>query len=55
MSRHPKPEAIRADDGHTLAARFFSPGSHVRGVVLIVPAMGVSQEYYADFANWLAL
>lgn len=55
MSRHPKPEAIRADDGHTLAVRFFSPGSHVRGAVLIVPAMGVSQEYYADFANWLAL
>ena len=23
--------------------------------MLIVLAMGVSQEYYADFANWLAL
>ncbi|MCK6406477.1 MAG: alpha/beta fold hydrolase [Rhodocyclaceae bacterium] len=58
MSKHPKPETIHAADGHALAARFYSPGESyptARGAVLIVPAMGVSQEYYADFANWLAL
>lgn len=55
MSRHPKPETIHAADGYALAARFFSPGTPPKGAVMIVPAMGVSQEYYADFANWLAL
>lgn len=55
MSRHPKPDTIHAADGHALAARFFSPGDVAKGAVLIVPAMGVSQEYYADFANWLAM
>jgi predicted alpha/beta hydrolase len=58
MSKHPKPETIHAADGHALAARFFSPGESfpvARGAVIIAPAMGVSQEYYADFANWLAL
>ena len=58
MSKHPKPETIHAADGHALAARFYAPGATYpapRGAVLIVPAMGVSQEYYADFANWLAL
>ena len=56
--KHPKPETIHATDGHALAARFYTPGTDYpvpRGAVLIVPAMGVSQEYYADFANWLAL
>jgi predicted alpha/beta hydrolase len=58
MSRHPKPETIFAADSHALAARLFSPGDSYptpRGAVIVVPAMGVSQEYYADFANWLAL
>lgn len=55
MSRHPKPETIHAADGHALAARFYTPGGPAKGAVLIVPAMGVSQEYYADFANWLAM
>lgn len=57
MSKHPQPETILAADGQVLAARFFSPGEVYptpRGAVIIVPAMGVSQEYYADFANWLA-
>jgi predicted alpha/beta hydrolase len=43
--------------GHQLAARFFAPGSGggaARGAVLIVPAMGVAQSYYAAFAAWLA-
>ena len=56
--KHPKPETILAADGHALAARFFSPGESYptpRGAVIIAPAMGVAQEYYADFANWLAM
>ena len=56
MSRHPKPEFTAAADGQQIALRFFSPGESYptpRGAVIIAPAMGVSQEYYADFANWL--
>ncbi len=56
--KHPKPETIHATDGHALAARFYTPGAAYpvpRVAVLIVPARGVSQEYYADFANWRAL
>lgn len=55
MTRRQKLETIHAADGHALASRFFTPAGPARGAVLIVPAMGVSQEYYADFANWLAL
>jgi predicted alpha/beta hydrolase len=54
VSRYKKPETIHAADGHALAARFYAPDGPARGAVLIVPAMGVSQEYYADFAYWLA-
>lgn len=55
---HPQPEFITTADGHALATRIFSPGPEwptPRGAVLIVPAMGVAQAYYADFANWLAV
>lgn len=55
MSRHPKPETIHPIDGYRLAARLCAPGATAPCAVLIVPAMGVSQEYYADFVNWLAL
>ncbi|MFC5300474.1 alpha/beta fold hydrolase [Azospira restricta] len=54
MSRHPKPDTIAAADGQPLAARFFAPAGAARGAVIIAPAMGVGQEYYADFAHWLA-
>jgi predicted alpha/beta hydrolase len=46
--------AVTAADGQEIAARFFDPEGTPRGAVLIVPAMGVSQEYYQPFAEWLA-
>jgi predicted alpha/beta hydrolase len=45
---------IRTADGQEIAAHFFRPQSAVKGAVLIVPAMGCSQNYYAPFASWLA-
>jgi predicted alpha/beta hydrolase len=50
------PLEILAADGVPLAATLFAPpdGSAPSAAVLIVPAMGVSQSYYADFAAWLA-
>ena len=37
-----------------IVARFFAPVGEARAAVLIVPAMGVTQAYYAPFAEWLA-
>jgi predicted alpha/beta hydrolase len=45
---------VRTGDGREIAARFFSPGAAPKGAVLIVPAMGTSQDYYRAFATWLA-
>lgn len=46
--------AIPAADGAVIAARFYGASSGHRGAVLIAPAMGVAQDYYASFARWLA-
>ncbi|AOE86150.1 alpha/beta fold hydrolase [Pseudomonas sp. TCU-HL1] len=41
-------------NGHTISANWFRPEGEVQAAVLIVPAMGVPQRYYASFATWLA-
>jgi len=45
---------IRADDGFELAARRFSPAGKPRGVVVLSSAMGVKQDFYFSFAEFLA-
>lgn len=50
----PAPVQITAADGQRIAARFFEPLIAPRGSVLIVPAMGVGQDFYAPMARWLA-
>jgi predicted alpha/beta hydrolase len=45
---------ITAADGFALAAREFAPLETERGVVVIASAMGVAQDYYGNFAVWLA-
>lgn len=51
----PQIEAVATDDGSTLGVRFFGPEQGPpKGAVLIVPAMGVGQGFYAPFARWLA-
>jgi predicted alpha/beta hydrolase len=47
-------QTLRAADGYELAARFFSPNTAARASVVIAPAMGVAQPYYAALAGWLA-
>jgi len=49
-----KAETIRASDGTELSARIYEPDSPDRGNVVIGGAMGVRQDYYAPFAQWLA-
>lgn len=41
-------------DGTKLAARVFEPQGLPKGSVVIGGAMGVRQEFYAPFADWLA-
>lgn len=47
---------LAADDGTPLSVRFFEPaaGEARRGAVVIGGAMGVRQDYYRAFADWLA-
>ena len=42
-----------ADDGYELHGRWFEPNGEARGVVVIVPAMATTANYYATFASWL--
>ena len=49
-----KAETIQSSDGAQLAARTYEPGSADRGSVVIGGAMGLRQDYYAPFAQWLA-
>jgi predicted alpha/beta hydrolase len=44
-----------ADDGTVgLSGRYHAPAGTVKAVVLIAGAMGVKQDYYAEFLQWLA-
>jgi len=45
---------LNTADGHALAATHFVPTGAARGMVLLVPAMGADQRYYAPLARWLA-
>ena len=45
---------LKAADGYPVAATTFGDAASARAGVLIVPAMGVDQRYYAPFAGWLA-
>jgi predicted alpha/beta hydrolase len=45
---------LQAADGVQLAARVFEPATDILGNVVIGGAMGVRQDYYAAFADWLS-
>jgi len=45
---------IPAADGVPIAATAFTPPGPVRAAVVVAPAMGVVQAFYADLAAWLA-
>jgi predicted alpha/beta hydrolase len=47
-------QTIRAADGTPLSARIYQPDSPDQGSVVIGGAMGVRQDFYAPFAQWLA-
>jgi predicted alpha/beta hydrolase len=45
---------LHAGDGTAIAARVYEPAGLLEGNVVIGGAMGVRQEYYRPFAEWLA-
>jgi predicted alpha/beta hydrolase len=47
-------QSVPAADGYPLASTTFGDSHTARAGVLIVPAMGVEQHFYAAFAHWLA-
>jgi len=47
-------EHVAVDAHLYVVARFFAPPGEAKAAVLVVPAMGVTQAYYAPFAEWLA-
>jgi predicted alpha/beta hydrolase len=50
----PAPTQVSLSGGQSLSAQMFAPRDAPVGAALIVPAMGVTQGYYAAFAGWLA-
>ena len=53
MHRALEDREVLTADGFLLAARFFHP-REPKAAVLIVPAMGCSQDFYRPLASWLA-
>jgi len=47
-------QTLRVDESTTLALCVYEPEGAVRASVVIGGAMGVRQDYYASFAQWLA-
>ncbi len=45
---------LSSANGTRIAARVFAPTQTPKATVLIAAAMGVRQDYYSDFAAWLA-
>ena len=45
---------LTSTDGVRLSARVYQPPGNVQGNVVVGGAMGVRQDYYAPFAEWLA-
>lgn len=41
-------------NGQLLASHWYAPATNALGAVLIAPAIGVKQRFYASFAAWLA-
>lgn len=48
------PEMVAAPDGTALATSVWEPPAPALGSVVIGGAMGVAQDFYAPFAQWLA-
>ena len=52
--KHTEFQKIETKNGQELSATFYFPDGEMKAAVLIVPAMGVTQKYYASFASWLS-
>ncbi|WP_377157171.1 hypothetical protein ACFJIX_01380 [Roseateles sp. UC29_93] len=46
--------SFRAEDGFELRGHLYGEAATAKAGLLIAPAMGVEQRYYAAFARWMA-
>lgn len=51
---HAERQLITAADGYAIVSHWYEPSVAAAGAVLIAPAMGVAQNFYAPLARWLA-
>jgi predicted alpha/beta hydrolase len=51
---HVRNEEVSVRRDRTIAARFFIPPGDPKASILIAAAMGVTQAFYAPFAEWLS-
>lgn len=51
---HIETQQLPIQNRHSISTTFYAPNGDTKGAILIVPAMGVTQKYYAAFATWLA-
>ena len=49
-----QPVQLQSTKGAAIAVRFYAPAGRPHAAVVIGGAMGVKQDYYAAFAQWLA-
>ena len=49
-----QPLKITTADGFALSGQLYGDAAQAKAALLIAPAMGVAQSYYAPFARWLA-
>lgn len=49
-----KHTTVATGDGYPLSAHTYGDAQAAQAAVLVVPAMGVEQQYYGPFAQWLA-
>ncbi len=50
----PTQKIVTTHDGYSLVSTIFQPAGDIKGTVLIVPGMGMSQKFYANLAAWLS-
>ena len=46
---------LQTQNGHTISVTYYTSDVDSIGAIIIAPAMGVTQKYYAAIANWLAI
>jgi predicted alpha/beta hydrolase len=55
MNTSATPIQVTSADGTAIAVRVYAPNAGIKGSIVIGGAMGVKQDFYGPFADWLAM